>query len=158
MAAAIRVSPCLSFFPPLWGITRQREWEAIITSLMWAACVSHLQKKKKKGTRTPDHRTHYGYIVLNLLSDVAGVCRMMYGVIRPYDCSLTQWHDESGHSALGSMLQSLSVVKAGWWRHVITHWFTRKSPGSNLSIISLGKRRRERETQNGSERGTDGEW
>lgn len=25
--------------------------------------------------------------------------------------------------------------------YVITHWFTRKSPGSDLSIISLGKKR-----------------
>lgn len=47
-------------------------------------------KKKKKALEHLITAHIYGYIVLNLLSDVAGVCRMMYGVIRPYDCSLTQ--------------------------------------------------------------------
>lgn len=36
--------------------------------------------------------------------------------------------------------------------HAITHWFTRKSPGSDLSIISLRKR------QSGSDCGADSEW
>lgn len=98
MAAAIRVSPCLSFFPPLWGITRQREWEAIITSLMWAACVSHLQKKKKKGTRTPDHRTHL----------------RLYRAKSPLGCGRSLQDDARRHQTIWLLANTMT-----WWERTL---------------------------------------
>lgn len=98
MAAAIRVSPCLSFFPPLWGITRQREWEAIITSLMWAACASHLQKKKKKGTRTPDHRTHL----------------RLYRAKSPLGCGRSLQDDARRHQTIWLLANTMT-----WWERTL---------------------------------------
>lgn len=58
--------------------------------------------------------------------------------------TMTWWH-----RAVSSQLQSTISSVQGWIViDVITHWFTRKSPGSDLSIISLGKRDNVEQTVN----------